>query len=77
MDETGITGFDPDAVHTKYLAERDKRLVAGRAIVGDELEGLARQIVRGADRPFLDDGVGLERFHASVYRTKGESGVEI
>ena len=35
MDETGITGFDPDAVHTKYLAERDKRLVAGRADIRD------------------------------------------
>ena len=27
--------FDPDAVHSKYLAERDKRLVAGRADIRD------------------------------------------
>src|SRR5688500_15899660 len=28
-------GFDPDAVHAKYLAERDKRLVPGRAAIRD------------------------------------------
>ncbi|HET6875319.1 MAG TPA: NAD(P)/FAD-dependent oxidoreductase [Acidimicrobiales bacterium] len=27
--------FDPDAVHAKYLAERDKRLVPGRAAIRD------------------------------------------
>jgi len=27
--------FDPDVVHAKYLAERDKRLVAGRAAIRD------------------------------------------
>jgi len=29
------SGFDPDAVHAKYLAERDKRLVPGRADIRD------------------------------------------
>src|SRR5687768_15582108 len=28
-------GFDPEAVHAKYLAERDKRLVPGRAAIRD------------------------------------------
>ena len=27
--------FDPEAVHAKYLAERDKRLVPGRADIRD------------------------------------------
>ncbi|MFZ6003339.1 MAG: flavin-containing monooxygenase [Actinomycetota bacterium] len=31
----GDPGFDPDAVHAKYLAERDKRLVPGRADIRD------------------------------------------
>jgi cation diffusion facilitator CzcD-associated flavoprotein CzcO len=31
----GTTGFDPDAVTARYLAERDKRLVAGRADIRD------------------------------------------
>jgi cation diffusion facilitator CzcD-associated flavoprotein CzcO len=31
VQENGAAGFDPEAVHAKYLAERDKRLVAGRA----------------------------------------------
>ena len=31
----GAVEFDPDAVHAKYLAERDKRLVAGRADIRD------------------------------------------
>jgi cation diffusion facilitator CzcD-associated flavoprotein CzcO len=31
----GTSGFDPDAVHAKYLAERDKRLVPGRAEIRD------------------------------------------
>ncbi|MGQ0831536.1 MAG: flavin-containing monooxygenase [Microthrixaceae bacterium] len=34
-DGEGGTGFDPDAVHAKYLAERDKRLVPGRADIRD------------------------------------------
>jgi cation diffusion facilitator CzcD-associated flavoprotein CzcO len=29
------SGFDPEAVHAKYLAERDKRLVPGRAEIRD------------------------------------------
>ncbi len=29
------SGFDPDAVHARYLAERDKRLVPGRADIRD------------------------------------------
>jgi len=31
----GTPGFDPEAVRTKYLAERDKRLVPGRADIRD------------------------------------------
>ena len=31
----GTSGFDPEAVHAKYLAERDKRLVPGRAEIRD------------------------------------------
>jgi hypothetical protein len=27
--------FDPDAVHAKYLEERDKRLIPGRAAIRD------------------------------------------
>ena len=30
-----MSHFDPDAVHAKYLAERDKRLVPGRADIRD------------------------------------------
>jgi cation diffusion facilitator CzcD-associated flavoprotein CzcO len=30
-----MTHFDPDAVHAKYLAERDKRLVPGRTAIRD------------------------------------------
>src|SRR5689334_7244010 len=30
-----LTTFDPDAVHAKYLAERDKRLIEGRAAIRD------------------------------------------
>ncbi len=33
--ETGAANFDPEAVHAKYLAERDKRLVPGRAAIRD------------------------------------------
>jgi len=33
--EGGSGGFEPDAVHAKYLAERDKRLVPGRADIRD------------------------------------------
>jgi cation diffusion facilitator CzcD-associated flavoprotein CzcO len=32
---TLVSGFDPEAVHAKYLAERDKRLVPGRADIRD------------------------------------------
>ncbi|MHB8466435.1 MAG: monooxygenase, partial [Acidimicrobiales bacterium] len=35
MEDGGVAGFDPDAVHAKYLAERDKRLVPGRADIRD------------------------------------------
>jgi cation diffusion facilitator CzcD-associated flavoprotein CzcO len=31
----GDGGFEPEAVHAKYLAERDKRLVPGRAAIRD------------------------------------------
>src|SRR5690348_16959753 len=31
----GGSGYDPDAVRAKYLAERDKRLVPGRAAIRD------------------------------------------
>src|SRR5947208_1915709 len=31
----GPSGFDHEAVHAKYLAERDKRLVPGRAAIRD------------------------------------------
>ena len=30
-----VVAFDPEAVHAKYLAERDKRLVPGRAAIRD------------------------------------------
>src|SRR5579864_9454357 len=33
--DDGGAPFDPDAVHAKYLAERDKRLVPGRAEIRD------------------------------------------
>ena len=33
--EGTIMAFDPDAVHAKYLAERDRRLVPGRAAIRD------------------------------------------
>ncbi len=35
MGEGAGAGFDPEAVHAKYLAERDKRLVPGRADIRD------------------------------------------
>ncbi len=35
MTPSGTPRFDPDAVHAKYLAERDKRLVEGRAAIRD------------------------------------------
>ncbi|HET8618208.1 MAG TPA: NAD(P)/FAD-dependent oxidoreductase [Acidimicrobiales bacterium] len=35
MRGEGDGGFDPEAVHAKYLAERDKRLVPGRAAIRD------------------------------------------
>ena len=31
----GASGFDPESVHARYLAERDKRLVPGRADIRD------------------------------------------
>jgi len=34
-EHAGESGFDPEAVHAKYLAERDKRLVPGRAEIRD------------------------------------------
>jgi cation diffusion facilitator CzcD-associated flavoprotein CzcO len=33
--DEGSGGFDPEAVHAKYLSERDKRLVPGRADIRD------------------------------------------
>ena len=46
----GGAGFDPEAVHAKYLAERDKRLIPGRADIRD----LARDehFARYRDDPF-------------------------
>ena len=45
--EDGAPHFDPDAVHAKYLEERDKRLVEGRAAIrdlsGDTLFGKYRE----------------------------------
>ncbi len=35
VGEGGAVGYDPEAVHAKYLAERDKRLVPGRADIRD------------------------------------------
>ena len=35
VEEGAGAGFDPEAVHAKYLAERDKRLVPGRAAIRD------------------------------------------
>ena len=39
MSDEGVSvggaAFEPDAVHAKYLAERDKRLVPGRADIRD------------------------------------------
>jgi hypothetical protein len=35
VQDEGATDFDPEAVHAKYLAERDKRLVAGRSDIRD------------------------------------------
>jgi cation diffusion facilitator CzcD-associated flavoprotein CzcO len=35
MGDGGTTGYDPEAVRAKYLAERDKRLVPGRADIRD------------------------------------------
>jgi cation diffusion facilitator CzcD-associated flavoprotein CzcO len=35
VGDGGVAGFDPDAVHAKYLAERDKRLIPGRADIRD------------------------------------------
>jgi len=35
VSDDGGAGFDAEAVHAKYLAERDKRLVAGRADIRD------------------------------------------
>jgi cation diffusion facilitator CzcD-associated flavoprotein CzcO len=35
VGEGGASGFDPEAVHAKYLAERDKRLVPGRSVIRD------------------------------------------
>ena len=49
-DNRGATHFDPEAVHAKYLAERDKRLVPGRA----EIRDLTRDehFARYRDDPF-------------------------
>ena len=44
------TGFDPDAVHAKYLAERDRRMVPGRTDVYD-LQADAH-LARYRDDPF-------------------------
>jgi cation diffusion facilitator CzcD-associated flavoprotein CzcO len=35
MGDEVATGYDPEAVHAKYLAERDKRLVPGRSEIRD------------------------------------------
>ena len=35
VGDGGAAGFDPEAVHAKYLAERDKRLIPGRADIRD------------------------------------------
>ena len=56
-------GYDPEAVHAKYLAERDKRLVPGRADIRDlardeHFARLPRRPVHAASRerdPVTDD----------------------
>ena len=35
VGDGGSVGFDPEAVRAKYLAERDKRLIPGRADIRD------------------------------------------
>jgi cation diffusion facilitator CzcD-associated flavoprotein CzcO len=35
VGDEGAGGYDPEAVHAKYLAERDKRLIPGRAAIRD------------------------------------------
>ena len=35
VGDGGAAGYDPEAVRAKYLAERDKRLVPGRADIRD------------------------------------------
>ncbi len=46
----GTTGYDPEAVRAKYLAERDKRLVPGRADIRDLRHD--EQFARYRDDPF-------------------------
>ena len=45
--------FDPEAVHAKYLAERDKRLVPGRADIRDLTRD--EHFARYRDDPFTPD----------------------
>jgi len=49
-DGDGALGYDPDAVRAKYLAERDKRLVAGRADIRDLTSD--QQFARYREDPF-------------------------
>jgi cation diffusion facilitator CzcD-associated flavoprotein CzcO len=59
----GDRGFEPDVVHAKYLAERDKRLVPGRADIRDLAtdEDFARYrddpFTAMVDRPAVHDEV--------------------
>jgi cation diffusion facilitator CzcD-associated flavoprotein CzcO len=61
MGDARATGYDPEAVRAKYLAERDKRLVPGRAdirdLATDEHFGryLEDPFTPRTDRPALDE----------------------
>ena len=40
--------FDPEAVHAKYLEERDKRLIEGRAAIRDLTRTRVHEVPRGS-----------------------------
>ena len=49
--DASAESYDPEAVLAKYLAERDKRLVPGRADIRDRATTVAMHMVR---RSLLD-----------------------
>src|SRR5437588_70138 len=73
-------GYDPEAVRAKYLAERDKRLVPGRAAIRDL--GTDAHFAHYRDDPFTAvsapppaaDLVADALFHTGVDRAEWDEG---